>query len=308
MVNIERLLNIILKRKRKKASPLDDPFERFLSAHGMKFNPFQDKLVDDFIFINKDSKALVRIMRAINHNQSSLCIKNLPDNYLYWYNQVYRQSAVQLCHSILEDLDKNFASSLKKDKKQMMDAFNKLLIALPRKNKKLFCIFDQGENFSKDALDFVVNCTNPHYAGERSFSALILAVPRFEKRLNAWLENYDTALRRALVREYVRPFSTIECVDYIVRGIAVSKGIEYEKILESKNLDPFELNAVKLLTEISQGHPATLCNLCYSSLEIASEISPTAIVTEENVKEAWKKYPNKALHKEAIEWYKNRDY
>ena len=323
MINLERLLNIILKRKRKEASLLDDPFERFLSAHGMKFNPFQDKVADDFIFINKDSKALIRIMRAINHNQSSLCImigptgsgksenadfivKILPDNYLYWYNQVYRQSAVQLSHFILEDLDKNFASSLKKDKKQIMDAFNKLLMALPRKNKKLFCIFDQGENFSRDALDFVVNCTNPHYAGERSFSALILAVPRFEKRLNAWLENYDTALRRALVREYVKPFSTIECVDYIVRGIAVSKGIEYEKLLESKNLDPFELNAVKLLTEISQGHPATLCNLCYSSLEIASEISPTALVIEENVKEAWKKYPNKALHKEAIEWYKNK--
>ncbi len=319
IVDLKKILQRILKKR--KEEKLEDPFEKFLVAHGMKFNPFQDKVVDDFIFIGKDSKALIRILRAVNHNQSSLSImigptgsgksedadfivKNLPENYLYWYNQVYRQSAIQLTYSILEDLDPDFTSSLKKNRKEIIDAFNRLLIALPRKNKKLFCIFDQGENFSKDALEFVVNCTNPHYAGERSFSALILAVPRFEKRLNKWLESYDTTLRRIVVKEYVRPFTHVECIDYIVRGIAVSKGIKYEDILESKNLDPFELNAIEPLIEISQGHPATLCNLCYSSMEIASEISPTALITKENVKEAWKKYPNKTLHKKAIEWYR----
>jgi len=321
MVNLEKLLTRIEKRKKDEST--EDPFAVFLKTHGMKFNPFQDKVVDDLMFINKDKDALVRILRATLHNQSSLSImigptgsgksenadflvKKLPEEYVYWYNQIYGQTALQLGSSILEGLDPKFAESIKKKKKDIMDTFNRVLMALPRKNKKLFCIFDQGENFSKDALDFVINCTNPHYDNFRSFSALILAVPRFEKRLERWLDNYDTAIRRSLVKEYVRPFTSLECAEYIIRGIALSRGIEYSQILKLRDFDPFEKSAIERIIEICKGHPSTLCDLCYLSMEIACETSPHVLVLEEHVKEAWKKYPNKTLHREAIKWYINK--
>ena len=298
-----------------------DNFDRFLKEHGMHLNPFSDKIVDRRMFINKDRRALTRVLRSIKHNQSSISIfiaptgagksenadfliRNLPEEYLYWYNQIYRQTSKQLASSIIKDLDPSFDGKLRKmGRDEVIDTFNKVLTILPKRNKKLFCIFDQGEHFSQDSIELIVNATNPHFKENRSFSALILAVPRFEKRLDTWAENYDTTLKRVVVREYLRPFDVHQCVEYIARGLAISKRKDYIRIIKDREFDPFNLESIGLLIEKSKGHPSTLTDLCYLSLEIAAD-SLDSMVSESTVKEAWRRYPNKTGHKSAVKWYK----
>jgi len=61
------------------------------------------------------------------------------------------------------------------------------------------------------------------------------------------------------------------------------------------------------LIERGNGHTSTLCSLCYLSLEVAALTSPGSAITEEIVNEAWEKFPNKELHKEAVAWYKSKE-
>ena len=218
-----------------------DPFDAFLECHKMHLNPFADKIVDNRMFINKDEMVSKRIMRAIKHNQSSLMvltgptgsgksedadfiIRMIPESYVFWYNQVYGQTSIQLASSIIGDLDADFMRNLtESDQRRILDIYGELLNALVKRGKKLFCIFDQGEHFSEEGFELVINSTNPHYVADRAFTGLILAVPRFEEKLDKWIESYDTTLKRALIREYVRPFDTSQRLEYIVRGLAVSK-------------------------------------------------------------------------------------
>lgn len=76
--------------------------------------------------------------------------------------------------------------------------------------------------------------------------------------------------------------------------------------MKRRDFDPFDEEAILYLIEKSEGHPSTLNNLCYISLEIASAISPDVAVTESVIDEAWGKFPNKRLHQEAIKWYKEK--
>lgn len=302
----------------------EDSFEKFLDNYSMKFNPFQDKIAHDDIFIGKDNKALIRIFRAIRNNQSSISlligptgsgksenadyvVRNLPEEYVFWYNQMMKHTHRQLAISIIKDIDPNFAGKLN-SREEVLRAFNMLLEALPLQNKKLLCIFDQGEHFSKDALEFIVNSTNPRAGGIRPFSAIILAVPRFETRLKRWMKYYDTTLKRILVKEYIKPFTPEEGYEYIARALAASIGIEFEDIVRKNDLTPFEISAVELLVELSQGHPSTLTDLCYLSLEAASETSSEQRVNSDIVEEVWEKYNNKELHSKAVEWYREKGF
>ncbi len=301
---------------------IDRSFNEYLRNFGLKFNPFQDKIPSEDVFINKDKKALIRIFRAITHNQSSISlligpagsgksenadyiVRNLPEEYIFWYNQVMKQSFRQLALTILRDLDPEFGGKLRSTE-EVLRAFNAMLEALPEKNRHLLCIFDQGEHFSKDAIEFIVNATNPRARGKRPFSAIILAVPRFEHRLERWMDYYDTTLKRMLIKEYVRPFTFAESLAYIAKAIASGRGVNPEEIAAKKDLSPFTLEAAELIASLAQGHPSTLVDLCYLSLEKASEFDTNKEVSPEIVEEVWKNYNNKKLHKKAVEWYKEK--
>lgn len=302
-----------------------DPFDAYLENHGMSSNPFTDKIIDNKMFINKDEKVCKRIMRALRHNQSSLMIltgptgsgksevadfivRILPEKYVFWYNQICGQTSSQLASSIINDLDSDYMSRLNEnDMKRIIDIYGEVLNAFLKHDKKLFCIFDQGEHFSKDGFDLVINSTNPHYIDQRAFTGLILAVPRFEKHMDKWIEEYDTTLKRALIREYVKPFNCAQSLEYIVRGLAVSRKENFRDLMEKQDFSPFDNDAIMSLIKRSGGHPDTLCSLCYLSLEIASISSSDTLVTEEITKEAWEKFPNKELHKEAVAWYKSKE-
>lgn len=301
-----------------------DPFDAFLEKNGMSSNPFADKIIDNRMYINKDEKVCKRMMRALRHNQSSLMVitgpsgsgksedadfivRMLPEKYVFWYNQIYGQTSNQLASSIIRDLDSDYMNRLNEnDMKRIIDIYGEVLNALLSHGKKLFCIFDQGEHFSKDGFELVINSTNPHYSAQRAFTGLILAVPRFEKHMDKWIEEYDTTLKRALIREYARSFDPVQSLEYIVRGMAVSKSKNFHALMEKQDFSPFENDAILNLIQRSEGHPSTLCSLCYLSLEIASVTSSDSKVTEEITNEAWDKFPNKELHKEAVAWYKTK--
>jgi len=323
LANLEKIIEKLIS-KPEVYTVERDALDIYLERHKMFMNPFADKIIDDKMFINKDELVVSRIMRAARHNQSSLMIlvgptgsgksenadfivRNLPPDFIFWYNQVYGQSSEQLATSIISDLDPNYLAKLSTaDREMILDIYDDLLKALVRDNKKLFCIFDQGEHFSKDAFELVTNSTNPYFAANRAFTGLILAVPRFEKRIGNWIENLDTMLRRALIREYTRPFSVSQRLEYIVRALVSSKKRNYMELMKKREFDPFNEEAILYLIEKSEGHPSTLSSLCYFSLEIVSAISPEAIITEDEVEEAWKKFPNKRIHQEAIKWYKEK--
>lgn len=320
MSNLEKIIEKLIS-KPESYTIQRDALDIYIEKHKMCLNPFADKIVDDKMFINKDELVCNRIMRAARHNQSSLTIligptgsgksenadfivRNLPEDFIFWYNQIYNQSSVQLAKSIIGGLDPTFIAKLSTaDREMIIDIYGNILKALVKNKKKLFCIFDQGENFTKDAFELVINSTNPYYAANRAFTGLILAVPRFEKYLEEWTGNLDTMLRRALIREYTSPFSTSQRLEYIIRSIAASKKRSYLELMKKHDFDPFDEEAILCLIEKSEGHPSTLNNLCYMSLELASAISPDAVITESIVKEAWEKFPNKSIHKEAIKWY-----
>lgn len=302
-----------------------DPFDSYLEKHGMSSNPFADKIIDNRMYVNKDEKVSKRMMRALRHNQSSLMIltgptgsgksevadfivRMLPEKYVFWYNQIYGQTSSQLASSIIRDLDSDYMSQLNEsDMKRIIDIYGEVLNALLKHGKKLFCIFDQGEHFSKDGFELVINSTNPHYIDQRAFTGLILAVPRFEKHMDKWIEEYDTTLKRALIREYVRPFDTAQSLEYIVRGLAVSRKENFHDIMQKQDFAPFDIDAIMSLIKRGEGHPSTLCSLCYLSLEVAAATSFDSLVTEEMTNEAWEKYPNKELHTEAVAWYKSKE-
>lgn len=323
MANLEKLIEKLIS-KPESYTLQRDALDAYLEKHRMYLNPFADKIINDKMFINKDERVVSRVMRAAKHNQSSLMIligptgsgksenadfivRNLPEDFIFWYNQVYGQSSAQLATSIISDLDPNYLSKLSTaDREMILDIYDDVLKALVRNNKKLFCIFDQGEHFSKDAFELVTNSTNPYFAASRAFTGLILAVPRFEEHIEEWTESLDTMLRRALVREYTRPFTVSERLEYIVRGLVSSKKSSYLELMNRRDFDPFDNKAILYIIEKSEGHPSTLNNLCYLSLELASAISPDAIITESVVEEAWKKFPNKRIHQDAIKWYKEK--
>ena len=77
--------------------------------------------------------------------------------------------------------------------------------------------------------------------------------------------------------------------------------------MKKSDFDPFEKDAIVYLIDKSEGHPSTLSSLCYLSLEIASFTAADASVTEEITREAWKKFPNKKLHEEAVAWYRKKE-
>lgn len=301
-----------------------DPLDIYIESHKMYINPFADKIIDNRMFVNKDEVACGRIVRAARHNQSSLIIltgptgsgksenadfivRNLPSDFIFWYNQVYGQSATQLATSIIGDLDPNFITKLTTaDREMILDIYNNVLKALIKQNRKLFCIFDQGEHFSKDGFELVINSTNPYSSANRAFTGLILAVPRFEKSLEDWAENFDTTLRRALIREYTRPFTVPQRLEYILRAIAVGRKVSHLELMRERDFDPFDEEAIVCLIEKSEGHPSTLSGLCYISLELAAVISSDTIITESLVNEAWEKFPNKKIHQEAVKWYKEK--
>ncbi len=323
MANLEKIIEKLIS-KPESYTLQRDALDAYLEKHRMYLNPFADKIINDKMFINKDERVVNRVMRAAKHNQSSLMIligptgsgksenadfivRNLPEDFIFWYNQVYGQSSAQLATSIISDLDPNYLSKLSTaDREMILDIYDDVLKALVRNNKKLFCIFDQGEHFSKDAFELVTNSTNPYFAASRAFTGLILAVPRFEKHIEEWTESLDTMLRRALVREYTRPFTVSERLEYIVRGLVSSKKSSYLELMNKRDFDPFDNEAILYIIEKSKGHPSTLNNLCYISLELASAISPDAVITESVVEEAWEKFPNKRIHQDAIKWYKEK--
>ncbi len=323
MAKLEKLIEKLIS-KPESYSIQKDSLDIYIERHKMYLNPFADKIVNDKMFINKDEIVCNRIMRAAKHNQSSLMIligptgsgksenadfivRNLPEDFVFWYNQVYGQSSIQLATSIIGDLDPSYLAKLStNDRDMILDIYDDVLKALVRNNKKLFCIFDQGEHFTQDAFELVTNSTNPYFASNRAFTGLILAVPRFEEKIEEWTESLDTMLRRALIREYTHPFSISQRLEYIVRALSSSKKKSYLELMKKRDFDPFEEDAILYLIERSEGHPSTLNNLCYISLEIASTISSRASVTESVVEEAWNKFPNKRLHQEAIKWYKEK--
>ncbi len=323
MANIEKIIEKLIN-KPESYSLQRDSLDSYIERHKMFLNPFADKIINDRMFINKDEVVVGRIMRAAKHNQSSLMIligptgsgksenadfivRNLPPDFIFWYNQVYGQSSAQLATTIISDLDPKYLAKLSTaDREMILDIYDDVLKALVRNNKRLFCIFDQGEHFSKDAFELVTNSTNPYFASNRAFTGLILAVPRFEKKIEEWTENLDTMLRRALVREYTRPFTVSQHLEYIIRALVSSKKKSYLELMKKRDFEPFDEEAILYLIEKSEGHPSTLNNLCYISMELASAISPDAFITESVVEEAWKKFPNKRLHQEAIKWYKEK--
>lgn len=321
-------LNDILKKLVNKPEiySLDsDPFDAYLEKYGMSSNPFADKIIDERMYINKDEKVCKRMMRALRHNQSSLMIlsgptgsgksevadfivRMLPEKYVFWYNQIYGQTSSQLASSIIRDLDSDYMSQLNEsDMKRIVDIYGEVLNALLKHGKKLFCIFDQGEHFSKDGFELVINSTNSHYFDQRAFTGLILTVPRFEKHMDKWIEEYDTTLKRALIREYVKPFNCAQSLEYIVRSLAVSRNKNFHDLMKKQEFGPFDNDAIMSLIKRGEGHPSTLCSLCYLSLEVATLTSPDSAITEEIINEAWEKFPNKELHKEAVAWYKSKD-
>lgn len=323
MANLEKIIEKLIS-KPESYSLQKDSLDTYIERHKMYLNPFADKIINDKMFINKDEIVVGRIMRAAKHNQSSLMIligptgsgksenadfivRNLPEDFIFWYNQVYGQSSVQLATSIIGDLDPNYLAKLSTaDREMILDIYDDLLKAIVRNNKKLFCIFDQGEHFSKDAFELVTNSTNPYFASNRAFTGLILAVPRFEKKIEEWAETLDTMLRRTLIREYTRPFTISQRLEYIIRALVSSKKKSYIEVMKKHDFDPFDEEAILYLIEKSDGHPSTLNNLCYISMELTSAISPDATITESIVEEAWEKFPNKRLHQEAIKWYKEK--
>ena len=323
MAKLEKIIEKLIS-KPESYSLQKDSLDTYIEQHKMYLNPFADKIIDDKMFINKDENVVSRIMRAARHNQSSLMIligptgsgksenadfivRNLPQDYIFWYNQVYGQNSVQLATSIIGDLDPNYMAKLSiADREMILDIYDDVLKAIVKNKRKLFCIFDQGEHFSKDAFELVTNSTNPYFASSRAFTGLILAVPRFEKKIEEWTETLDTMLRRTLIREYTRPFTISQRLEYIIRAIVSSKKKSYMDVMKKRDFDPFDEEAILYLIEKSDGHPSTLNNLCYISMEIASAISPDAIITESIVEESWKKFPNKKLHQEAIKWYKEK--
>lgn len=323
MTKLEKIIEKLIS-KPESYSLQKDSLDTYIERHKMYLNPFADKIINDKMFINKDEIVVGRIMRAARHNQSSLMIlmgptgsgksenadfivRNLPQDFIFWYNQVYGQSSVQLATSIIGDLDPNYLAKLSTaDREMILDIYDDVLKAIVKNNKKLFCIFDQGEHFSKDAFELVTNSTNPYFASSRAFTGLILAVPRFEKKIEEWSETLDTMLRRTLIREYTRPFTIPQRLEYIIRAIVSSKKKSYMEVMKKHDFDPFDEEAILYLIEKSEGHPSTLNNLCYLSMELASAISPEAIITESIVEESWKKFPNKRLHQEAIKWYKEK--
>ncbi len=323
MTKLEKIIEKLIS-KPESYSLQKDSLDTYIERHKMYLNPFADKIIHDKMFINKDENVVGRIMRAARHNQSSLMIlmgptgsgksenadfivRNLPPDFIFWYNQVYGQSSVQLATSIIGDLDPNYLAKLSTaDREMILDIYDDVLKAIVKNNRKLFCIFDQGEHFSKDAFELVTNSTNPYFASSRAFTGLILAVPRFEKKIDEWSETLDTMLRRTLIREYTRPFTTSQRLEYIIRAIVSSKKKSYMEVMKKHDFDPFDEEAILYLIEKSEGHPSTLNNLCYLSMELASAISPDAIITESIVEESWKKFPNKKLHQEAIKWYKEK--
>lgn len=323
MTNLDKIIEK-LTSKPESYSLQKDSLDVFIERHKMYLNPFADKIVDDKMFINKDEIVCNRIMRAARHNQSSLMIligptgsgksenadfivRNLPPDFIFWYNQIYGQNSEQLATSIIGDLDPNYLARLSTaDREMILDIYDDVLKALVKNNKKLFCIFDQGEHFSKDAFELVTNSTNPYYAANRAFTGLILAVPRFEKKIEEWSEDLDTMLRRALIREYTRPFTISQRLEYIIRALVASKRKSYMELMTKRDFDPFNEEAILCLIEKSEGHPTTLNSLCYISLELASAVSSDAIVTESVIEEAWNKFPNKSIHQEAINWYKEK--
>ena len=324
MNNLKDIINKIIN-KPETYSLESDPFDAYLEKHGMSSNPFTDKIIDNRMYINKDEKVCKRIMRALRHNQSSLMIltgptgsgksevadfivRMLPEKYVFWYNQICGQTSSQLAASIINDLDSDYMSRLNEnDMKRIIDIYGEVLNAFLKHGKKLFCIFDQGEHFSKDGFELVINSTNPHYIDQRAFTGLILAVPRFEKHMDKWIEEYDTTLKRELIREYVKPFTCAQSLEYIVRGLAVSRKENFRDLMEKQDFGPFDNDAIMSLIKRGEGHPDTLCSLCYLSLEIAAISSSDTLVTEEITKEAWEKFPNKELHKEAVAWYKTKE-
>lgn len=323
MTKLEKLIEK-LTSKPESYSIQRDSLDIYIERHKMYLNPFADKIISEKMFINKDEIVCNRIMRAAKHNQSSLMIligptgsgksenadfivRNLPEDFIFWYNQVYGQSSAQLATSIIGDLDPRYLAKLSTaDREMILDIYDDVLKALVRNGKKLFCIFDQGEHFSKDAFELVTNSTNPYFAANRAFTGLILAVPRFEKNIEEWTETLDTMLRRALIREYIRPFTVSQRLEYIVRALVSSKKKSYLELMKKREFDPFDEEAILYIIEKSEGHPSTLNNLCYISLELASAVSPDAIITESVAGEAWEKFPNKRIHQEAIKWYKEK--
>ncbi|MCX9082450.1 MAG: ATP-binding protein [Candidatus Methanoperedens sp.] len=324
MTNLDDIINTLINKPEVYCLE-NDPFDAYLEKHGMSSNPFADKIIDNRMYINKDEKVCKRIMRALRHNQSSLMIlsgptgsgksevadfivRMLPEKYVFWYNQICGQTSSQLASSIIRDLDSDYMSQLNEsDMKRIIDIYGEVLNALLKHGKKLFCIFDQGEHFSKDGFELVINSTNPHYIDQRAFTGLILAVPRFEKHMDKWIEEYDTTLKRALIREYVKPFNCAQSLEYIARGLAVSRKRNFHDLMKKQEFGPFDNDAIMSLIEIGKGHPSTLCSLSYLSLELAALTSPDSAITEEIINEAWKKFPNKELHKEAVAWYKSKE-
>jgi AAA+ ATPase superfamily predicted ATPase len=303
----------------------DDPFDSFLKKHNMLQNPFSDKILNERMFVNKDAEACNRILRAVRHNQSSIVfligptgsgksedadfiIRNLPEDFLFWYNQVHGQSSAQLAISIIKDIDPDFIESLDELNREMiLDIYTRVLEALIRENKRLFCIFDQGEHLSEEEFELIINSTNPHSAANRAFSAIILAVPRFEKTLEEWKTKYDTGIKRALLMEHTRPFTEEQSLEYIIRALACAKNTSHVKLAKEKRFEPFTEEAITTLIELGEGHPATLSNLCYLSEEIAARTSPEATITPEMVKEAWNRYTGKDVHRAAVKWYKEKN-
>lgn len=298
-----------------------DPFDLFLKRHRMLQNPFSDKILNERMFVNKDRDACSRIMRAVRHNQSSIIfligptgsgksedadfiIRNLPEEFLYWYNQVHGQSSAQLATAIIQDIDPGFLQGLDElNREMLLDIYTRLLEAIVRENKKLLCIFDQGEHLSEDEFKLIINSTNPHVAANRAYSGLLLAVPRFEETLRQWATEHDTGIKRALLWEYTRPFTEEQSIEYILRAIACAKNTTHIEIARDRDFSPFTEQAMTALVELSQGHPSTLSNLCYLSEEIAASTSPDALITPDTVEEAWKKYTGKDVHRAAIQWY-----
>src|SRR5574337_548075 len=115
MAELEKIINKLIS-KPESYTLQSDPLDEYIQAHKMYANPFADKIIDNKMFVNKDESACRRIVRAARHNQSSLIIltgptgsgksenadfivRNLPPDFIFWYNQVYGQSAPQLATS-----------------------------------------------------------------------------------------------------------------------------------------------------------------------------------------------------------------
>lgn len=121
----------------------------------------------------------------------SYCFGFLNQSFIFDNKQTY-SSSIQLATSVIGDLDPSYLAKLStSDREMILDIYDDVLKALVRNNRKLFCIFDQGEHFTRDAFELVTNSTNPYFAANRAFTGLILAVSRFEEKIEEWTKDLD---------------------------------------------------------------------------------------------------------------------